>query len=177
MSKGIQIIRDNGTVSKLNLYRSLCRNILMGNLTKRIENERTCYAQIVIQELIRSAVCYVDIFCQGDEDYFFENFTTIEELTEASDERGVDIRVISVRPMKQSLKSLFRRYDADIYEPTKENEGVLSKEVFFMVVDGKALHFENKLPKHCGVAYANNPEMANELQGVFNECLTMCKRI
>lgn len=175
MSEVIPVVRDDGTVSKLDLYRRLCRRILEGDKSKRIENERACYAQIIIQELIRSAKCSVDIFCQGDEDCFFEGFITFVEMNAASDERGVKFRVISVHPMKQSLKLLFKRHDADIFEPKTDCDFL--KDFFFVVVDGKSFHLAQDLPRHSGFAYANNREFAEELQHVFDKMLKYCNKV
>lgn len=177
MSTDIQVIRDDGTVSKTALYRSMCRRIFKGNLPNTIENKRTSYALIVIQELIRMARFRVDIYCQGGEDYFWEDYTTFDEMTSACDEREVKFRVISRKPLSRQSQANFERCDAEIYKPKQGSESSFRTDMLFVVVDGRALHLETSPCDHSGIALADSPKNAESLEKVFRALLGKCERV
>jgi len=160
----------NDTTGKdpvLELYRMAVRNMLAGDKPGAVPNASFKHASIIVEELARSAKLRFCAFCgKMRQDVWTPQ--VIDQLRGAIG-RGVDVRIIltekpEVEP-PDFLKGCIRTLDtAEIGDRRQQ----LGKVGHFAVVDGKSLRLEQNPETREALFAANMPQIAGELEGIFD---------
>lgn len=152
-------------MAELDLYRLLFRYFLEHDIPKRVSNNSTSHAIVLIGELIRSARTSVDVFCRCLSDEVWGQDDVIAEIRKAGRERHVRFRVVTQeKEIKSKARKELRLVDSEIRY--YENDNIKAN---FMIVDGKSFRFENDCSNRKGFAYARNDKIVVELSKAFAE--------
>lgn len=158
---------NNGAEAVLELYRTTVRNMLSSNRQGIVPNASYKHAAIIIEELVRSAKSRFFAYC---EKLSCDVWTrqVIEQLQLAI-QRNVDVQIVvtddSDIDVPEFLRSRVRTLHLDQLGETRSSYEALNH---FAVVDGRSARLEQNRQTREALFAANQPALAEELEGIFS---------
>lgn len=151
----------------LELYRLGVRNMLSGDKPGAIPNASYQHASIIVDELARCAKSTFRAFCEKMSGDVWTS-QVLNQL-QAATGRGVDVRIVLVSQPEFELPLFLKdRVRFLKSEELDRNRDAYNSLGHFAVVDGKSLRLEQDKDARKALFAANHPEIAGELDKIFD---------
>lgn len=157
---------NDGADAVLELYRTTVRNMLANNKPGLVPNASYRHASIIIEELVRSAKSRFFAYC---EKLSCDVWTRqVVEQLQLAIQRNVDVQIVitddSDIDAPEFLRSRIRTLRLDQLGDERASYEALNH---FAVVDGKSVRLELNRQTREALFAANQPAVAEELEGIF----------